>query len=64
VQTEFCILPRFDPEEVKREVFKDVSQKMRTWRCLKKQKLEIQSGKTPEMVQARVADALFTGWDP
>jgi hypothetical protein len=64
VQTEYYIPPRFDANEVKKEVFKDISQKMRTWRYQQKKKLEIQLGETPEMVRTRVGDTTFTGWDP
>jgi hypothetical protein len=64
VQTEYYIPPRFDPNEVKREVFKDISQKMGTWRCQQNKKLEIQPGETPEMVRTKVGDMTFTGWDP
>jgi hypothetical protein len=45
------------------EVFKDISQKMQTWRCQQKKKLEIQPGETPEMVRTRVGDTTFTRWD-
>jgi len=64
VQTEYYIPPRFDANKVKKEVFKDISQKIRTWRCQQKKKLEIQPGKTPEMVRTRVGDMTFMGWDP
>jgi hypothetical protein len=61
VQTDYYIPPQFDANVVKREVFKDISQEIRTWRCQQKKKLEIQLGEKLEMVRTRVGTRLSRG---
>jgi len=56
--------PRFNTEEIKKEDFKDLSQKLRSWRAKLKKKLNVQPGETPEEVQASVGDQAFMEYDP
>jgi hypothetical protein len=63
VQTEYFIPPTINQVEVKREVLKDVSQKVRTWRCKFKKLLNIQQGDRPEVVRERVGEKALEGYD-
>jgi len=63
VQTEYFIPPTINQAEVKREVLKDVSQKVRTWRCDFKKLLNIQRGDRPEVVRERVGEKALEGYD-
>lgn len=63
MQTEYFIPPTVNQAEVKREVFKDVSQKVRTWRCDFKSLLKIQRGDRPEVVRERVGEKALEGYD-
>ena len=50
-------------KEIKKDVFRDMSEKLKLWKHKLKKKLQIQRGDTPDTVRAR-AGMILQGYDP
>jgi hypothetical protein len=64
VQVDFYILPTYDLASVKRDAFRDMGEKLKSWRHKLKKQLNIQSDDTPETIRARVGEANLSKYDP
>jgi hypothetical protein len=63
VQVEYFIPPTVNQAEVKKEVLKNVSQKVQTWRCKLKKLLKIRHGNTPDIVRERIGEHALEDYD-
>jgi hypothetical protein len=63
MQMHFYILPGLDIAAIKKNVFRDMGEKLKLWKYKLKYKLKIQSGDTPATVRAR-AGHIFQKYDP
>ncbi|XP_059448234.1 uncharacterized protein LOC132179516 [Corylus avellana] len=59
----FYVPPESNIMAVKRNAFKDMGSKLKTWRHELKQELNIKPGDTPEIVRARVRDQRISKYD-
>ncbi|XP_062173324.1 uncharacterized protein LOC133878802 isoform X2 [Alnus glutinosa] len=64
LMVDFYIPPTYDLAAVKRDAFRDMGEKLKSWRYKLKKQLNIQSDDTPEMVRARVGEANLSKYDP
>jgi hypothetical protein len=63
MQMHFYVMPGSNINAIKKDVFKDMGEKLKLWRHKLKRKLHIQRGNTPNIVRAR-AGMILQQYDP
>jgi hypothetical protein len=64
VQVDFYIRPECDLMAVKRDTFRDMGGKLRSWRHSLKDALKIQPDDTPDTVKVRMGQNFINNYDP